>query len=124
MADHEFTDLRILVVEDESLVAMLIEDILVDIGCIVADIASRLEEAVSKASSLVLDAAILDVNLDGFQTYPVAEVLERRRIPFVFSTGYGATGIPEAFQDVPIVGKPFQQEDLKRALTLALASRR
>ena len=113
--------LRVLVVEDESLICMLIEDMLADIGCTVAAIASELDDATSKISKLSFDAAILDVNLNGSQTYPAAEALTQKHIPFVFSTGYGAAGIPEMFRGVPTIEKPFQESDLRKALTAALA---
>lgn len=119
--DEKLAGLRVLIVEDESLVTMLIEDTLADIGCVVADVASKLEEAIEKASSLDFDIAILDVNLNGDQTYPIAEELARRGIPLVFATGYGAAGLPEQFRAAPILAKPFQQSDLERALTEALA---
>jgi CheY-like chemotaxis protein len=111
---------RILVVEDESLVAMLIEDSLIDIGCEIAGIASQVDEAMSKVSSLEFDAAILDVNLNGAQTDPVANALIERGIPFIFATGYGAAGLPELLQSAPVLGKPFQRSDLERALKIAL----
>lgn len=68
------------------------------------------------------DAVILDVNLNGAETYPVAEALTERSIPFVFSTGYGAGGIPQGFRNVPVLGKPFERGDLERALRVALNS--
>ncbi len=74
--------LRVLIIEDEAMIAMLIEDMLADIGCGVIGIASRFEEAMRKVSSLAFDLAILDVNLNGSQTFPVAEALANRDIPF------------------------------------------
>lgn len=113
--------LRVLVIEDESIVAMLIEDMLAELGCIVAGVVSRFEEAVSKVSSLTFDAAILDLNLDGHQTYPLTDALAKKGVPFVFATGYGTAGIPEAFQRFPILTKPFRCGDLERALAATLA---
>lgn len=113
-------DLRVLIIEDESLISMLIEDTLADIGCTVAGIASELDEAMSMVSSMSFDVAILDVNLNGARVYPVAEILSERQIPFVFSTGYGAKGVPEAFRRIPIVAKPFRDQDLKKALSEAV----
>jgi len=112
--------LRVLIVEDESMVTMLIEDFLADMGCAVAGVASGLDEALSSVSSLDFDVAILDVNLNGVQSYPVAQVLRERGIPFVMATGYGAAGLPQAFQSVPTVGKPFQQWQLERAIRAAV----
>ena len=114
--------LRVLIVEDESLVSMLIEDTLADIGCTVVSVASRLEEAMRKVSSLEFDLAILDVNLNGSETYPVAEVLARRGTPFIVATGYGPGVILESFRGAPVLAKPFGQSDLERVLAAAWAS--
>ena len=116
-----FKGLRVLIVEDKSMISMLIEDTLVDIGCVVAGVAGRLEQAISQISSMVFDVAILDVNLNGYPGYPAAEALMKRSIPFLFSTGYGVAGVPEEFRDIPILAKPFQQADLERVLLSALA---
>jgi CheY-like chemotaxis protein len=112
--------LRILVVEDESLVTMLIEDTLADLGCDVVDKASRLEEAVEKAAKLEFDVAILDVNLNGQHTTAVAEILSKRGIPFLFATGYGVAGVPDAFRTSPLLHKPFARADMVRALSAAV----
>jgi CheY-like chemotaxis protein len=113
---------RVLVVEDESMVIMLLQDFLEDMGCEVAGVASRLKEALEKIDSVVFDVAILDVNLDGQQTLPVAQVLLARGRAMVFATGYAATTVPAAFRAVPILQKPFQQQDLERALRAALGA--
>lgn len=111
---------RILVIEDESMVMMLLRDMLEDIGCVLAGSASRIEEATEKAKSLVFDVAILDVNLNGTRTFPIAEVLTERGIGFVFATGYGTASLPPAFAGTPVLQKPFSQQDLERALRAAL----
>lgn len=107
---------RVLVVEDESLVAMLIEDMLSDLGYEVVAIAARLDQAVEKARGVGADLAILDLNLNGHRTDAVAEVLRARGIPFVFATGYGAAGVSGEWAHVPVVQKPFQEADLSAAL--------
>jgi CheY-like chemotaxis protein len=112
--------LRVLIVEDESLVAMLLEDLLGDFGCEIAGYASRLRDAVEKAKTLSFDIAVLDVNLAGEHTFPVADILLRRGVPFVFVTGYGTMSLPESFQRAPLLQKPFQQHNLERALRDAL----
>jgi CheY-like chemotaxis protein len=112
--------LRVFVVEDEALVSMFIDDTLSDIGCTTVSIAGSLADAMQKVATLAFDAAILDVNLQGEQTFPVAELLNQKGIPFVFSTGYGNAGIPEALRCVPILQKPFLERDLKEALSAAL----
>lgn len=111
---------RVLVVEDESLVAMLLEDTLDAIGCEVAGMASRFDEALRKAKTLAFDVAILDVNLNGQRTFPIADALVERGVGFVFATGYDAASLPPAFQSAPVLKKPFQQRDLERALRAAL----
>jgi CheY-like chemotaxis protein len=108
--------LRVLVVEDEMLVAMNIEDMLLDLGHEVAGLASRLEPALSLARDGAFDLAMLDVNLAGQQSFPVADVLIARGIPFLFATGYGSQGIAEAYRDRPVLQKPFRTRDLGEAL--------
>jgi DNA-binding response OmpR family regulator len=97
----------VLVIEDESLVAMLIQDTLADIGCEIAGLASRFDDAMEKASSLSFDIAILDVNLNGQQTFPIAAMLGERGVPLVFATGYGSTNVTAAFRAVPFFRSRF-----------------
>jgi CheY-like chemotaxis protein len=123
MGGSRLDHLRVLIVEDESLIAMLIEDALAELNCTVAAIASSLSDALDKVSSMEFDVAILDVNLNGSPSYPVAEILVQRRIPFIFSTGYGASGVPEAFRAVPVLAKPFREGDVGRRLEAAVKSR-
>jgi two-component SAPR family response regulator len=111
---------RVLIIEDEFLVAALIEDILLDNGCEIAGMASRLDEALEKAQSLSIDVAIIDVNLNGQHSIPVAEALARRGVAFVLATGYGAGGLPKSFPAAPLLQKPFQPDDLERAIRRAL----
>jgi CheY-like chemotaxis protein len=112
---------RVLVIEDESMVMMLLQDMLEDIGCVVVDAASRFQEAIEKARSLTFDVAILDVNLNGERTFPIAEVLAERGVRFVFATGYGVANLPPDFSERPVLQKPFQQQELERVLRAALA---
>jgi CheY-like chemotaxis protein len=112
--------LRIFVVEDESLISMMIEDILGDLGCDTVKTASDLTDALAKASELDFDAAVLDINLRGANTFQVAEFLSQKRVPFIFSTGYGAQGLPEHFKSVPVLPKPFSQSQLDAALRKAI----
>ena len=111
---------RVLLVEDESLVAMLVEDALVGMGCEVIGLASKFSDAEQKATSLSFDVAVLDVNLNGTQTLPIAEILFGRGIPFVFATGYGVDFLPVHLETVPVLQKPFEKRELKRALCAAL----
>ena len=112
--------LRILIVEDEMLVAMNLEDMLLDLGHEVAGIASRLEPALSLAAEGQFDLALLDVNLAGSQSFPVAAILRDRNIPFLFATGYGIKGIIEEFRSYPVLQKPFRAVDLEQALERAV----
>ena len=116
----DLVGLRVLVIEDESMVAMLIQDTLAEIGCEVIGIASRFNEAVEKAKSLAFDIAILDINLNGRHTFTIADLLAERGVAFTVATGYGATGLPASLQRVPILEKPFRKRDLERALRAAL----
>ena len=111
---------RVFVVEDEMLVSMLLEDMLTDIGCEIVATASRLEDALRHARDAALDVAILDVNLNGQPSYAVAEALAARNLPFVFATGYGKAGLASAYRHLPTLQKPFQSEDVVRALSEAL----
>jgi CheY-like chemotaxis protein len=108
---------RVLVVEDEGLVALLIEDMLVDLGFEVAAVTGRLDDAMQLIDEEKLDVVILDVNLEGERSFPLAKRLQSDRVPFVFSTGYGSAGIDEEWNNVPVLRKPFQIQDLRRALT-------
>ena len=108
---------RVLIVEDEMMVAMLVEDILTDLGCELAGLATHLDEAVRLAGEEDIDFAMLDVNLGGKPSYSVAEILKRRGIPFVFATGYGERGLDPAFAGSPTLQKPFQHEDIERVIT-------
>jgi CheY-like chemotaxis protein len=113
----------VLVVEDEMMIRMLLEDMLGDLGYAVAGAAGGLDEALSLARDIELDVAILDVNLNGNPVYPVAEVLAGRGVPFIFSTGYGEQGLPDGYRDCPLLQKPFQIENLQRALEVVAKAR-
>ena len=110
----------ILVVEDEPLIAMLLEDIFDDLGCRMAGTASTLRQAQDMAASTDAHAAILDVNLGGDPVFPVAEQLVARNIPIVFSSGYGASGLPPKWQGFPTLPKPFMQDQVEAVLRKVL----
>ena len=118
-SESDLNGLRILVVEDEAAISLLLEDMLLDFGCEVIGPAARLSAALEAVAREQVDLAILDVNVAGEPIYPVAEALARRSIPFVFSTGYGSAGIRDAFRDRPVLQKPFAQNDLKQKLIMA-----
>lgn len=116
------TGLRLLIVEDEAMVAMMIEFMLTDLGCVVVDVAGTVSRGLALAGdeALALDGAILDVNLGGEKVYPVAEALRSRHVPFIFSTGYGIDGITEKFAQEPALAKPYEQKTLEEMLLSAL----
>ncbi|HEX8664254.1 MAG TPA: response regulator [Beijerinckiaceae bacterium] len=119
MDDDRLNGLRVLVVEDEAAISMLLEDMLMDFGCAIVGPAARLNVALDMAQG-DFDIAILDVNLAGESIYPVADTLAERNRPFVFSTGYGGAGIKDPYRDRPVVQKPFSQQDLRRTILTAL----
>lgn len=104
------------------LVAMLIEDVLAELGCVPVGPVSRVAKALPLARAEALDCAVLDVNVAGENIYPVAEALAARAIPFAFLTGYGARILPETYRDRPVLQKPFAVEDLARVLRLCLGA--
>jgi PAS domain S-box-containing protein len=110
---------RILLVEDEILVAMMMRDILSELGYAVVGPFSRLSEAMVAAVHDDIDAGIIDINLDGEFVYPVADVLFARRIPFVFVTGYGVETIDPRFGNVPVIKKPVQRQSLQQVFAAA-----
>ena len=111
---------RVLIVEDEMLIAMMLQDMIADAGLEVEGVANSLNAGIDLANRADFDLAILDVNLNGEEVYPVAEILQRRGIPFIFSSGYGAGGIRSEFGGVPQVIKPYQHNMLMAAVKAAL----
>ncbi len=112
----DLTGLRVLVVEDEMMVAMLMEDMLADLGCIVVGPISRLDEAMESVSELELDCAVLDVNLGDQSVFPLADLLRERGLPYAFATGYGDAGLRPVDKGAPVLQKPFREADLARVL--------
>jgi CheY-like chemotaxis protein len=110
------SSLKVLVVEDEALVSMLVEDMLTDLGCTVVGPAAEIEEALKLASSADIDAALLDVNLGGRPIFPVADALRARGVPYAFASGYGEAGISEDHRGSAVLQKPFREADLRRVL--------
>ena len=111
---------RVLVIEDESMIRMLLDGMLSDIGYTMTAEAGALDEAMALARQDDFDVAILDVNLHSEPITPVAEILTQRGLPFVFATGADLRGVPEAYRAHPILQKPFRVEELKRALQAAV----
>ncbi|MCW2273816.1 response regulator [Rhodoblastus acidophilus] len=112
---------RILVVEDEALVAFALEEMLSDFGYDVVGPAPNVQAALKLVGDEKIDAAILDVNLGGETVEPVAEALAAVGAPFVFTTGYSsASALPPAFKDRPSLNKPYQPEALREAVARLL----
>ncbi len=107
---------RVLVVEDEMLVAMLVEDLLQEAGCVVVGPFARLADAMAAVAEHPLDLGLLDVNIAGELVFPVAYELERRGVPFVFVTGYGQAALPRDRPDWEAYAKPFQSDWLTAQL--------
>ena len=107
--------LSILIVEDESIIAMMVEDMLISLGHKVTAVAGSLQKGLQLIENETFDIALLDMNLNGTSSLPIASRLRVKKIPFVFTTGYGA-GIEEEWRDQPYLQKPFTEEDLDRAL--------
>jgi CheY-like chemotaxis protein len=116
--------LRVLIVEDDYLVSLLLGDMLVDLGHRIVGPASDVANALELAQREEMDIAVLDVNLRGSDTYPIAAALAARAVPFIFATGYGRHSLREPYGDAPLLKKPFQQCDLEKLLaeTLGAAS--
>ena len=110
------SSLKVLVVEDEALVSMLVEDMLTDLGCAIVGPAAEIEEALRLAGSADIDAALLDVNLGGLPIFPVADALKARGVPFAFASGYGEAGLSDDHRGAAVLQKPFREADLRRVL--------
>jgi CheY-like chemotaxis protein len=112
---------RVLVVEDEYLIRMLLEDMLAELGYDVAAAVDSIAKASAFATDGEFDVAILDVNLDGEEIFPVADILAKRGLPFVFVSGHGEQSLLERFRGRPSLQKPFQSEQIKTTLAKLLA---
>lgn len=107
---------RALVVDDEIMVAMYVEDLLTELGFEVASIATTLAQALPLAREGCFDFAVLDINLAGELSFPAADVLRERGIPFLFASGYGSKGVCERYRGAVRLQKPFLGRDLARAI--------
>ena len=110
--------LTVLLVEDEPIVAMNAEDMLLDLGCSRVEVCYRVEPALEMIPAISFDAAVLDINLNGDRSFPIAEALRERSVPFAFATGFNDRETP--FPGAPVIGKPYRMEELESALTQAL----
>ena len=109
-----FGGLRVLVVEDEPIVAMCLEDLLDGLGCVTIGPASRLDEGLALARAGGIDAAILDINLGGERSTTIAEALRGQGVPFAFASGYGS--VPQGFEAQPLLEKPYREAQVRTLL--------
>jgi CheY-like chemotaxis protein len=117
-----FSGRRVLVVEDEMMVAWLLEDMLADLGCAVVGPAGSVNQALAMIDAgEAIDVAVLDVNLNGQTSYPVADALAARGVPFVFSTGYDKDRLLEDYRTFPVLQKPYHQSELGDTLAKLLS---
>ncbi|AWB06422.1 response regulator (plasmid) [Azospirillum humicireducens] len=116
MTDANISDLTVLIVEDEPLIAMSLEDALLDRGVTCLGPAGSVTAALEMIAAGGFDIALLDVNLRGERVDAVADRLAAAGIPFIFTTGHGAEGLPDAHRARPVVGKPFRDLDIADAL--------
>jgi len=110
----------VLVVEDEVMIRMMVTDMLADLGHSIAGEAGEIEEALRLAETADFDLAILDVNVNGRTIEPVARIVEQRKRPLLFSTGYSVDALPENFRSRPALQKPFRIDTLQNAIDAAL----
>lgn len=111
---------RVLVIEDEMLILMMIEDMLADLGCDSVAVASKIGPAISLIEGQDFDTAMLDMNLNGIESYPVADALKARDVPYFFSTGNSLTNMKDGYRDQDVLKKPFTFEQLSNMLSRSL----
>jgi CheY-like chemotaxis protein len=122
LSKRELSNREVLVVEDEMMIAMLIEDMLDEFGCQLVGPATNVPRALDLIGKEQVEVAVLDLNLDGQDTYAIADALQQKGVPFIFATGYGSAGLRKEYGNRPVLQKPFQIKDLETALAQALAS--
>jgi CheY-like chemotaxis protein len=120
MTSDSFLGLRVFLVEDEALVAMMLEDMLLDLGCEIEGTASSVADAVAGAAEVQANLAIVDLNLNGCSSLPAADILASRNIPVIFSSGYTAADGRRASRPSVALVKPFGITELARAIRKAL----
>jgi DNA-binding NtrC family response regulator len=115
-----FSSRRVLLVEDEMLVVWLLEDMLADLGYAAVGPASSVNQALAMIEAEAIDVAVLDINLNGQISYPVADALAARGVPFAFSTGYDKDTLPNVYRSFPVLQKPFHRSELSDTLAKLL----
>ncbi len=112
MSSKPLAGRRILVVEDELMILMLVEDMLAELGCTSITSAATVDQALAFIDEKDFDAATLDVNLHGIKSFPIADALIARCVPFMFATGFGAEGVPARYNEQTVLRKPFRYQDV------------
>ena len=110
----------VLIIEDEMLILMMIEDMLADLGCESIAVASKIGQAITLIDGQVFDAAMVDLNLNGTESYPIADALAARGVPYFFSTGNSLTNVKEGYRNQDVLKKPFTFEQLSNMLSRSL----
>jgi CheY-like chemotaxis protein len=113
---------RVLIVEDEPLLAMNIEDMLTELGHHVVATATRVDKALTLAEGDEFNFAVLDINLAGSNTFQVAAILRNRGIPFIFTSGYGADGLVDGYRGAHLLTKPFGRSELEHMIAHSLSA--
>lgn len=116
---RDIAGLRVILIEDEVVIAMTAEDMLEEIGCVVTAQATTFSEAIDTVARNDFDLALLDVNLNGVMSLPVARLLKEKGKPFIFTTGYGNLGFETEFSDAIVVSKPYTIRTLASAIETA-----
>ncbi|AMJ59749.1 response regulator [Bosea sp. PAMC 26642] len=116
MNDRILAGARVLVVEDEMMLLMMIESMLEDLGCESVTAAATVNQALALLDAQAFDVAMLDLNLNGDRSYPIADALAARDVPFLFSTGYGSQGVMDGYRERPVLMKPYQIGELVSTL--------
>jgi CheY-like chemotaxis protein len=115
------SDRRVLVVEDEFIVLMMLEEMLADLGCTSVSTAPSVRKALTLVDAHPFDVAMLDVNLGGETSFPIADALATRGVPFLFATGYDVQSLIDTHCSRPVLRKPFRDRELREALAGLLA---
>jgi DNA-binding response OmpR family regulator len=113
---------RVLIIEDEMLIALMLQDMVSDAGFVVDGIATSLPTGIELARTADVHLAILDINLNGEESYPIADILRARGVRMIFSTGYGAASLKPAYEFIPTLMKPYEQANLAAAIYAAFAN--
>lgn len=121
LPDRNAGALSVFIVEDEPILAMNAEDMLNELGHTVTAIATRLDSALVLAQTSEFNLAILDINLAGSKSFEVADILRKKAIPFIFTTGYGMNGLDDSYRGQHLLTKPFGIRELKHMILQALS---